>query len=86
MRHVVVALLAASAVPLVMSAPAAQAQPYDNYPFCIKVYGPDFYQECSFPSLEACNATASGRAAQCFTNPFFVEGAPPRGRRRNSTY
>ena len=36
--------------------------------------------DCSFTSIAQCNATASGRGAQCFANPYFTpreRAAPP---------
>jgi hypothetical protein len=52
----------------------AMAQAYDpNYPVCLRVYAPwGGYIECSYTSIAQCNRTASGRAAQCYANPFFA--------------
>ena len=41
-------------------------------------YGPASYNECSYTSIAQCNATASGRAAECYPNAFAA--APPAGR------
>ncbi len=64
----------------------ARAQTYDpNYPVCLHVYGPITYYECAYTSLAQCNATASGRAAQCIVNPMYrAQGAygPPLRYRR----
>jgi hypothetical protein len=30
------------------------------------------YYECRYTSLAQCNLSASGRAAQCLTNPYFA--------------
>ena len=51
----------------------AQAQTYDpGYPVCLQAYGGQAgYIDCSYTSLAQCNATASGRSAQCLINPFF---------------
>jgi hypothetical protein len=42
--------------------------------------------ECDYTSLAQCNASASGRAAQCYINPFFAlahqQASPGRGHRR----
>ena len=53
-----------------------RAQTYDpGYPVCLQTYGIDgSYIECSFTSLAQCAASASGRAAQCLTNPYFAQG------------
>ena len=67
--------------PVLMAAPA-RAQTYDPaYPVCLQVYQgmTDFYFECSYTSLEQCNASASGRSAQCIVNPYYAgpKTAPP---------
>jgi hypothetical protein len=56
------------------------AQRYDPaYPVCLHVYdegGANWY-ECSYTSLPQCNASASGRAAQCDINPYFASEEEP---------
>jgi hypothetical protein len=66
----------------ILATAPARAQTYDpNYPVCLQTYGIDgAYIECSFVSLAQCAASASGRAAQCLTNPYFA--AASRGARR----
>jgi hypothetical protein len=62
---------------------SARAQTYDpSYPVCLQTYGIDGgYIDCS--SLAQCVASASGRSAQCLTNPYFAQGArKPLGQRR----
>jgi len=56
-----------------LAAPNARAQAYDPaYPFCQQSYGIGGTSiSCSFTSLAQCQATASGRAAQCLANPYF---------------
>jgi hypothetical protein len=69
---------------LVSIGPAA-AQTYDPaYPVCLHVYsrGANYYQ-CSYTSLPQCNASASGRAAQCVINPYFAGAQEPAGYRRH---
>lgn len=67
----------------------AQAQTYDpRYPVCMTVYdGPwgGEWIDCSYTSLPQCKATASGRAAMCYVNPYFVQApsAPVRSHRRH---
>jgi hypothetical protein len=60
--------MASAAAPL-------RAQTYDpNYPVCIQTYdigGGSI--DCSFTSLTQCAASASGRAAQCYDNPYFAQ-------------
>ena len=53
----------------------AQAQTYDPaFPVCLHVYqwGGSHYYECRYTSLPQCNASASGRSAQCVVNPYFA--------------
>ena len=67
-----------------LAAASARAQTYDpNYPVCLQTYGIDgSYIECSFASLAQCAAAASGRAAQCLTNPYFTQGSRKLPRQR----
>ena len=61
-----------------------RAQTYDpNYPVCIQTYNIGGGSiDCSFTSLAQCAASASGRSAQCYDNPYFALGGrkPPRPR------
>ena len=63
-----------------MAAPA-QAQTYDpNYPVCLQVYQGsmvDYYFECGYTSIAQCQASASGRSAQCVVNPYYKGPARP---------
>ena len=57
------------------TAPApVRAQTYGpNFPVCLQTYGiAGNTVDCSYTSVPQCNASASGRAAQCVTNPFFA--------------
>jgi len=55
----------------------AMAQTYDpNYPVCLQ-YARDGYIDCSFTSIPQCNATASGRGATCYANPYFAPRVRP---------
>jgi uncharacterized protein DUF3551 len=70
-----------------VSAAPALAQTYDPaYPVCLQIYQGwhDYYFECAYTSLPQCNASASGRAAQCIINPYYAgrKTAPPRRRDR----
>jgi hypothetical protein len=64
----------------------AAAQTYDPaYPVCPHVYpswGGSYY-ECAHTSPPQCNASASGRAAQCVINPYFAGAGEPAGYRRH---
>nr|WP_083219477.1 DUF3551 domain-containing protein [Bradyrhizobium icense] len=75
--------LAILAIGTVSIGPAA-AQMYDPaYPVCLRVYGPASYYECRYTSLPQCNASASGRSAQCVINPYFGGAQGPAGYRRH---
>jgi len=79
--------LTALAIAAVSVAVPAQAQTYGSgYPVCLHVYGPITYYECRYTSIGQCNQSASGRAAQCVTNPFAanaaIDDAPVRKRAR----
>ena len=78
MRNLALAILAIGTVSI---APAA-AQTYDPaYPVCLHKYGLGGfnYYDCSYTSLPQCNASASGRAAQCVINPYFASAQVPAG-------
>src|ERR1700738_3968364 len=56
-------------------APSARAQTYaPAYPVCLQIYQGwnDYYFECAYTSLPQCNASASGRAAQCSVNQCYA--------------
>ena len=76
-------VLAISAIATVLMAAPARAQTYDpNYPVCPQIYDIDGgYIDCGYTSLAQCAQSASGRAAQCITNPYFAGAQAPRGPR-----
>jgi len=81
-------ILAAGAV---LAASPVRAQTYDPaFPVCLHVYGPVTYYQCAYTSLAQCNASASGRSAQCVINPYFASAGvnypPPRHRRYRHHY
>ena len=80
--------LAVLAIGTISAAAPAQAQTYGGgYPVCLRVYGPISYYECNYTSLPQCNATASGRSAQCVVNPYFANAYQERPiRRRGGVY
>jgi hypothetical protein len=65
----------------ILMALPARGQTYDPaYPVCLQTYGIDGgVIECGYTSLAQCNASASGRAAQCIANPYFAGGRAPAG-------
>ena len=70
--------LAMLTIATVLAAVPAPAQTYDPaYPVCLHVYGRADYYECRYTSLPQCNASASGRAAQCVINPYFASAQGP---------
>jgi hypothetical protein len=73
----------ALAIAVTLAAAPAQAQTYDpNYPICLQTYGLDGNTiDCSYSSMDQCRLTASGRAAQCITNPYFGGANSRRARR-----
>jgi Protein of unknown function (DUF3551) len=79
MRHLILALLAASGLAMAGSAPAAAFG--THHPFCLQ--GDEFpgLSNCTFDSYGQCEATASGRMLSCLANPFFNPGGDPRARR-----
>ena len=75
--------LAILAIATVSATPSARAQTYDPaYPVCLQIYtgSNDYYFECAYTSLPQCNASASGRFAQCVVNPFYAKPAPRKRR------
>ena len=82
MRTFVRSLLALA---ITLAAASAQAQTYDpNYPVCLQTFGRNGgYFACGYTSMEQCQLSASGRAAQCITNPYFAGGNPDRTRRQS---
>ena len=82
MRFLALAILAIAAA----SAPA-QAQTYDpSYPVCLHVMGRISYYECAYYTLPQCNASASGRSAQCVINPYFAHASQYPSARRYKRY
>jgi Protein of unknown function (DUF3551) len=84
MRILAFAILAIGTVSI---GPAA-AQMYDPaYPVCLQLYGDKGnYIDCSYTSLTHCSTSGSGRAAQCFTNPYFANARMPAGPRYRRVY
>jgi hypothetical protein len=80
MRSLVLAIVAIGAAS--MTGPAAAQTYAPGYPVCLHVYGPATYYECRYNSLAQCNASASGRSAQCVNNPYVADaGDEPLGPR-----
>jgi hypothetical protein len=71
MRRLFLATMAIGAASI--AGPAAAQTYAPGYPVCLHVYGPATYYECRYNSLAQCNASASGRGAQCVTNPYIAD-------------
>jgi hypothetical protein len=70
--------LAVVAIGTIAAATTARAQTYSpDYPVCLHVYGRSSHIECGYTSIPQCQATASGRSAQCEVNPYFAYAEPP---------
>ncbi len=78
MRILALAILAIGTASV--AAPAAAQTYAPGYPVCLHVYGPVTYYECRYTSLPQCNASASGRAAQCVLNPYVANAEESAGR------
>lgn len=53
----------------------SQARAEIDYPYCMKVYNRDWYVDCRFSTMAQCQASASGRSAECYRDPFY-KGKP----------
>jgi len=76
-------------IAMMLVAAPARAQTYDpNYPVCLQSYSLGGSSiNCGFTSMAQCQATASGRSAQCLDNPYFSRATPPsRVDRRRRAY
>lgn len=79
------------AAAIALPAPAG-AQTYDpNYPVCLQVYQggiADFYFECRYRTMAQCQASASGRSAQCVVNPYYgaTKGGRSKRQQRSQQY
>jgi len=72
------------AIAMTLAAASAQAQTYDpNYPVCLQTFGrAGSAISCGYVSMGQCRLSASARAAQCITNPYFAGPKPGRSRRQ----
>ena len=75
------------ATAITLATASAQAQTYDpNCPICLQTYGPGGYISCSYTSMGQCGSSASGRSAQCITNPYFAGHYSGPARRQRRAY
>jgi len=82
MRNLVLALLAASGLAMVGTAPAEAVG--TRYPFCLQGTDSPGLSNCTFTSYEQCQATASGRFLYCIENPYYTAEGDPRAYRGRS--
>jgi hypothetical protein len=54
-----------------MVAPAHAQPAISQYPFCIQGDDNPGWSGCSFNTLQACEAAASGTLAECMSNPWY---------------
>jgi len=74
MRNLALAILMIGAI---LTALPAQAQTYGGTsPVCLR-WAKSY--DCSFTSLAQCNASASGRTAECYINPYYANAQVPTG-------
>jgi len=86
MRIPLLAIVALGAFLGTAAAPAS-AQTYGTgFPVCLQSYGRFSHIDCSYASIGQCQASASGRAAQCITNPYYGGGSRARQRRYRYAY
>jgi len=90
MRWFLSALMAVVMMTAIDAMPAT-ASPAGSFPFCIKgcsFGGSGGVGDCSFTSYAQCQATASGLAATCSSNPYFskAELQPNRSRMPRRRY
>jgi hypothetical protein len=71
------------ALAVTLAAASAQAQTYDPaYPICLQTFGRFGNSiSCGYTSMAQCRSSASARAAQCITNPYFAGMNPGRTQR-----
>jgi Protein of unknown function (DUF3551) len=72
-------------IAMTLAAASVRAQTYDpNYPICLQTFGRNGnYIACGYISMDQCRWSASGRAAQCITNPYFAGMNSGRTRRQH---
>jgi hypothetical protein len=54
-----------------VAAPACAQTAISQYPFCIQGDDNPGWSGCSFNTLQACQAAASGTLAECTSNPWY---------------
>ncbi len=85
MRKLVLTMLALSAAGVAALATSAPAAAYD-YPWCVQGRGVGIPGDCSYQTYAQCEASASGRALYCNSNPRAALNQMPQRRARRGTY
>ena len=85
MRKLVLTMLALSAAGVATLATSAPAAAYD-YPWCVQGRGVGIPGDCSYQTYAQCEASASGRALYCNSNPRAALNPMPQRRTRRGTY
>jgi hypothetical protein len=63
--------LTSAAVVLCMVSSVSAQSGISQYPYCIQGVDNPGWSGCSFNSLQACQATASGTESECLANPWY---------------
>ena len=86
--HLFVAATASAIVAATLAAPAL-AQTFDpKYPVCLQVFQSfkDYYFDCTYSTMQQCQASGSGRSASCLVNPYYAGPTAKRSKKRSTTY
>ena len=76
MRHLIIAaLLVWIGLGAGLGIPTPASAQISQYPFCIQGVDNPGWSGCSFNSLQACQAAASGTESECLSNPWYQPGA-----------
>jgi hypothetical protein len=66
--------LLSAAICLCIAGSASAQSGISQYPYCIQGVDNPGWSGCSFNTMQACQATASGTEAECLTNPWYRAG------------
>jgi len=64
-------LIAALLIAIAMGISGSASAQISQYPFCIQGVDNPGWSGCSFSTLQACQAAASGTEAECLSNPWY---------------
>jgi hypothetical protein len=66
--------LLSAATGLCIASSASAQTGISQYPYCIQGVDNPGWSGCSFNTMQACQAAASGTEAECLTNPWYRAG------------